>query len=218
MATDLTIEYNQEVLQNRSVFKLAVNKIRTAICRYLDYNNISYNRNKLWFRYIKIDSEHYILDIVDKSFKKNFINDIDSDDIRYNNGNGMSKRGALYHLLGGWHGDFYFFHCYCEENNLDVDNELINNVIPVPLVSVSSLSSSEYINRVRLPEGLEYFYDSNDLIEDYLSSENIDNIIYNQFTPIYKVIHKFLSIFTYILDKNKCPNGYIYEFNLIEEK
>lgn len=214
MATDLTIEYNQRVLQDKSVFKLAVNKIRTAICRYLDYNNISYKRNKLWFRYIKIDSEHYILDIIDKSFKKNLIND----NIRCNNEYGLSKRGALYHLLGGWYGDFCFFHYYCEKNNLDVNNELINNIIPVPLVSVSSLSSSEYINRVRLPAGLEYFYDSNDLIEDYLSSENIDNIIYNQFTPIYKVIHKFLSIFTYILDKNKCPNGYIYEFNLIEEK
>ena len=54
MALDLIDKYNQEALQNRSVFKLAVNKIRTAICRYLDYNNISYNRNKLWFRYIKI--------------------------------------------------------------------------------------------------------------------------------------------------------------------
>ena len=82
MALDLIDKYNQEVLQNRSVFKLAVNKIRTAICRYLDYNNISYNRNKLWFRYIKIDSDHYALDIVNKSFKKNFINDSDSDDNR----------------------------------------------------------------------------------------------------------------------------------------
>ena len=215
MALDLIDKYNQEVLQNRSVFKLAVNKIRTAICRYLDYNNISYNRNKLWFRYIKIDSDHYALDIVNKSFKKNFINDSDSDDNRYNNGNCMSKRGALYHLLGGWHGDFYFFHCYCEKNNLDIDNELINNVIPVPLVSVSSLRSSKYINRVRLPEGLRYYNDN--LIEDYLSSENIDNIIYNQFTPIYKVIHNLLSIFTYILDKNEYPD-YIYEFNLIEEE
>ena len=215
MALDLIDEYNQEVLQNRSVFKLAVNKIRTSIRRYLDHNNISYNPCGLWFRYIKIDSEHYALDIIDKSFKKNLINDNIRCNIRYNNGNCMSKRGALYHLLGGWHGDFYFFHCYCEKNNLDVDNELINNVIPVPLVSVSSLRSSEYINRVRLPERLRYY--NNNLIENYLSSENIDNIIYNQFTPIYKVIHNLLSIFTYILDENECPD-YIYEFNLIEEK
>ena len=68
---------------------------------------------------------------------------------------------------------------------------------------------------MRLPEGLRYY--NNNLIENYLSSENIDNIIYNQFTPIYKVIHNLLSIFTYILDENECPD-YIYEFNLIEEK
>ena len=81
------------------------------------------------------------LDIIDKSFKKNLIND----NIRCNNEYGLSKRGALYHLLGGWYGDFCFFLHYCKKNNLAVDNELINNVIPVSSLGAVSLSLKYFI-------------------------------------------------------------------------
>lgn len=208
MALDLIDKYNQEVLQNRSVFKLAVNKIRTSIRRYLDHNNISYNPYGLWFRYIKIDSEHYALDIIDKSFKKNLIND----NIRCNNEYGLSKRGALYHLLGGWYGDFCFFLHYCKKNNLDVDNELINNVIPVSSLGAVSLSL-KYSNTARLPEEFRFY---SGLAEANLISKNVD-IISCHAIPSYRTIHKLLSLFTYILDKNEYPD-YIYEFNLIEEE
>ena len=41
MALDLIDKYNQEALQNRSVFKLAVNKIRTSIRRYLEKSDFA---------------------------------------------------------------------------------------------------------------------------------------------------------------------------------
>lgn len=197
---DLIEKYNHsEVIRYNYALESVVHRIRAAIRDYFDYNCVPYDENNLWFRYVKRKYGYcYSLDIKDKAFKEKLVYDYARCDRT-----GISKAAFLYHLLGGWYGDYCFFHWYCtEKNNLDSRNELINNAL--------SYESKLYLSEALIDMGMD----------EVLS--NIDSILslpkeYCKSHINSKIIQRLFSLFTRLLcyDKhNKYPDNWVYEFNL----